>query len=71
MHAPTVDTIVNTLNNLGPGAKIFKVDISRAFRHLRIDPGDVDLLALQHRDKLYMDLSLPFEHRLGVFSLVR
>ena len=24
MHYPTVDTIVNTLNNLGPGANIFK-----------------------------------------------
>ena len=46
MHYPTVDTVVNTLNNLGPGANIFKVDISHAFRHLRIDQGDVDLLAL-------------------------
>ena len=67
MHYPTVDTIVNTLNNLGPEANIFKVDISRAFRHLRIDPGDIDLLALQHRDKLYIDLSLPFGYRLGAF----
>ena len=67
MHYPTVDTIVNTLNNLGPGANIFKVDISRAFCHLRIDPGDIDVLALQHRDKLYIDLSLPFGYRLGAF----
>ena len=67
MHYPTVDTIVNTLNNLGLGANIFKVDISRAFRHLRIDPADIDLLALQHRDKLYIDLSLPFGYRLGAF----
>ena len=67
MHYPTVDIIVNTLNTLGPGANIFKVDISRAFRHLRIDPGDIDLLALQHRDELYLDLSLPFGYRLGAF----
>ena len=67
MHYPTVDIIVNTLNTLGPGANIFKVDISRAFRHLRIDPGDIDLLGLQHRDKLYLDLSLPFGYRLGAF----
>ena len=67
MHYPTVDTIVNTLNNLGLGANIFKVDISCAFRHLRIDPGDIDLLAQQHRDKLYIDLSLPFGYRLGTF----
>ena len=67
MHYPTVDTIVSTLNTLGPGANIFKVDISCAFCHLRIDPGDIDLLALQHRDKLYLDLSLPFGYRLGAF----
>ena len=67
MHYPTVDTIVNTLNNLGPGANIFKVDISHAFRHLRIDPGDIDLLALQHRIKLYIDLSLPFGYFFGSF----
>ena len=67
MHYPTVDIIVKNLNDLGPGANIFKVDISRAFRHLRIDLGDIDLLALQHRDKLYLDLSLPFGYRLGAF----
>ena len=61
MHYPTVDNIVNTLNNLAPR------DISRAFRHLRIDPGDIDFLALQHRDKLYLDLSLPLGYRLGAF----
>ena len=32
-----------------------------------IDPGDIDLLGLQHRDKLYLDLSLPFGYRLGAF----
>ena len=66
MHYPTVDTIVNTLNNLGPGSNIFKVDRSRAFP-LCIDPGDIDLLALQHRYKLCIDLSLPFGYRLGAF----
>ena len=67
MHYPTVDTIVNTLNNLGPGANISKVDISHAFRHLRIDLGDIYLLAIQHRDELYIDLSLPFGDRLEAF----
>ena len=31
MHYPSVDRIVNNLNHIGPSAKIFKVDISRAF----------------------------------------
>ena len=67
MHYPSIDSIIWRLNELGPSAEIFKVDISRAFRHIRIDPGDIDLLGLQHRDKLYLDLSLPFGYRLGAF----
>ena len=31
---------------LGKGCKIFQVDISRAFLHVPIDPGDLDLLGL-------------------------
>ena len=62
---PFVDSIIQTLNNLGPACSIFKIDISCAFRHSRIDPGDLDLLGLQHLDQYYMDLSLPFGYRLG------
>ena len=37
MHYPSIDSIIQTLNELGPSAAIFKVDISQAFRHIRID----------------------------------
>ena len=36
MHYPSIDSIIRTLNELGPSAEIFKVDTSRAFRHIRI-----------------------------------
>ena len=62
---PSVDSIIRTLNKLGPACSIFKIDISCAFRHIRIDPGDLDLLGLQHLDQYYLDLSLPFGYRLG------
>ena len=67
MHYPSIDSIIRTLIELGPSARIFKVDISQAFRHIHIDPGDIDLLGLQHRGKLYLDLSLPFGYCLGAF----
>ena len=67
MHYPSVDSIIRTLNELGSSTHIFKVDISHAFRHVHIDPGDIDLLGLQHRGKLSMDLSLPFGFRMGAF----
>ena len=63
MHYPTVDKIVKQLNAIGPSAKIFKVDISRAFRHIRIDPGDIDLLGLQHQGKYFINLSLSFGYK--------
>ena len=65
LHYPSVDSIIRTLNELGPGASIFKVDISRAFRHMPIYPGDIDLLGLKHNDRLYLDLKTPFGYRLG------
>ena len=60
-----MDTIIQQVIETGPAARIFKVDISQAFRHIRIDPGDIDLLGLTHRDQL--DLSLPFGFLLGAF----
>ena len=38
--------------------------ISRSFRHLRIDPGDIDLLGIVH-NKLYLDGSLLLRYYLG------
>ena len=64
LHYPSVDSIIRTLNQVGPGASIFKVN-TRTFRHVPIDPGDIDLLGLQHGDKLYLDLKTLFRYRLG------
>ena len=61
---PSLDDITTELRKLGPGALIYQVDISRAFRHIRIDPGDIDLLGIRHKS-LFLDGSLPFGFRLG------
>ena len=60
-------TIVQQLISLGPAAKIIKIDISRNFRNIGIDPGDMDLLGLTHRGWLNLDLSLAIGSRLGAF----
>ena len=46
---PTVDHITDKLKTLGKGAHIYKIDISRAFRHIKVDPLDYNLLGLQWR----------------------
>ena len=62
LNYPSVDSIVNSLKSQGPDAMSYKIDISRAFRHIRIDPGDLDLLGLQHQ-QLFIDRTLPFGFR--------
>ena len=64
LNYPSVDSIVNSLKSMGPNALIYKIDISRAFRHIRIDPGDLDLLGFKH-DQLFIDRTLPFGFQHG------
>ena len=44
---------------------MYKVDISHAFRHVKIDPFDYDLLGLKWRDVTFFDTCLPFGSRHG------
>ena len=61
---PTVDDITAELKRLGRGALLYKVDVSRAFRHVKVDPGDYDLLGL-YWDAHYVDSCVPFGTRHG------
>ena len=66
---PSVDDITSELKHLGRGAFLYKIDVSRAFRHVRVDPGDYDLLGLQWNGH-YVDTCMPFGTRHGsqIFS---
>ena len=57
---PSVDNITDKVLKLGKGCQIFKVDISRVFCHVPIDPGDLNLLGL-YWDNNFIDWSLPFD----------
>ena len=59
---PTIDTITNELVKLGKGALLYKIDISRAFRHVKIDPADYKYLGL-HFQNYFLDSCLPFGFR--------
>ena len=64
LNYPSVDAVVNCLKALGTEALLYKIDISCAFRHIRIDPVDLDLLGLKY-DQLFIDCTLPFGFRHG------
>ena len=61
---PTVDDIISRIVSLGKGCQIFKVDISRTFRHVKVDSKDYQLLGLKH-EKYSLDTWLPFGYHLG------
>ena len=65
LQFPSVDLITNFLRNLGPSAQMFKIDISRAFRHIKVDPGDIDLLGIKFGNQYFLDRSLAFGFRHG------
>ena len=55
---PAVQDIVEEIQALNSDVLLSKIDISRAFRNLRIDPKDFDLLGLKWRDASYLDISV-------------
>ena len=61
---PTIDHLMHELAKIGRGAHIFKIFICRAFRHLKVDPFDIDLLGL-HWNQHYVDICVPFRSRHG------
>ena len=69
LNFPTVDHITSELKRLGRGAHLYKIDVSRAFWHIKVDPGDYDLLGLEWNG-FYVDTCIPFgtRHRSQIFQ---
>ena len=61
---PSIDDITAQIIRLGHGCLLYKVDISRAFRHIKIDPSEYDKLGLNW-DGFYFDSCLPFGFKHG------
>ena len=60
----TIDHVVKHVKLLGKGCMIYNIDIKRAFRHVKLDPKDYDLLGLC-QDGWFLDTCLPFGFRHG------
>ena len=69
---PNLDGLIETLNSFGNNARLFKVDISRAFRNVIIDPADAIHLGLKLDNKYYIDQSLAFGavHGTAIFEII-
>ena len=60
---PTVAYMESRLLQLGRGAFLYKTDLARGYRQLRVDPLDWPFLGLTHGGRCFMDVCPPFGMR--------
>ena len=68
---PTVEYMEGRLLELGRGTYLYKTDLARAYRQLRVDPVDWPLLGFSHNGRFYMDLCPPFGLRTSALFMQR
>jgi hypothetical protein len=62
---PTVDDFAHVLAVFGTGTYMWTLDLSRAYRQIRIDPLDWPLICLSWQDQYYINISVAFGVRHG------
>ena len=65
LQYPSIDAITQHLVQLGNKALIYKIDLSRAFRQIPIDPYDYNLLCLKWKGAYFCDLMCLFGKKIG------
>ena len=68
---PTIDLMEKKILDLGRGAYLYKTDLSRGYRQLRVDPYDWPLLGFWYEDKFYIDICPPFGLRSAAMMMQR
>ena len=68
---PTVDYMAARVQELGEGCFMYKLDLSRGYRQLRLDPLDWPLTAIKHKNSMYMDICPPFGLRTAALMMER
>lgn len=68
---PAVTDLTDIMVGQGAGAWLWKCDLERAYRQLRVDPLAVPLLGIMHRDKFYLDICPSFGCRTSGYAQQR
>ena len=71
MRLPNIDLMEEKVLQLGRGAYLYKTDLSRGYRQLRVDPFDWPLLGFVHDEKFYIDICPPFGLRSAAMMMQR
>lgn len=57
---PTIRSLIDIIQEHGPGCLLYKLDLRRAYRQLPVDPHDYHLLGFWWREAYFIDTRLPF-----------
>ena len=69
---PLVDNITQDIKDMLEDTVLFKVDVARAFRNLRVDPAEALKLGIKWNKAYYADLTITFgwTHGSGSYHLL-
>ena len=65
LRYPSIDDITDHIIHLKGQCVLYKVDLQRAFRQLKLDLRDIKYTGLGWKGKFYVDTSIPFGYRHG------
>ena len=68
---PSVDDVTALILKKGPGCLLFKRDMRKAFRQIRVDPGDIHLLSFLWDGMIYSDTVLTMGLRSAAYICQR
>ena len=68
---PTHDALERAVVRAGRGAFMYKTDLLRGYRQLRVDPMDWPYLSFQHKGGHFMDICPPFGLRSSAIAMQR
>ena len=68
---PTPDDMERAVFGAGRGSYLYKTDLARGYRQLRVDPLDWPYLSFRHADAHYMDICPPFGLRSSAMAMQR
>ena len=71
IRLPTADYMAGRLLELGNGAFMYKTDLARGYRQLRVDPLDWPLLGFRYGGRFFMDVCPPFGLRSAAMCMQR
>ena len=71
LHYASVEQICSMINEIGPGAMIYKRDLRHAYRQISVDPRDYCFLGYHWEDSYYFDTVLAMGQRNAAMACAR